>query len=327
MNFSDFLQQAKTKKIWSNKKVICFKGQNYPILFFNRLFKILHQKNILPAPHKNLFINSTDKKQLQANLQQSFLGQKSFYWLGEYNFKGKDQNKLLDFLTVYKEPHFIAFFLNDEIISCKISSNLKKNTVINMQDIIDESIFKKILKLFDLNFSNEKLKFVSKFFKQTPPRLDQVCMLMQYLELINSKATNIFYNYLMSTILEMQTPLTLLSQYFFSRQIKPFLKIWSTIYNEYPEMFWISFWSEQIWRAYYVVKFLKQKNYTQARRVSFRLPFTFINKDWKNFCPNSLARQHQFLYNNDFKLKKGSTFCFLDLFYIDHFINKYSQGN
>ncbi len=328
MNFLKFLQQAQNKSFWADKRVICFKGKNYPSLFFDRLFEFLEKENTLPFCRKNLFLLFEQKFSVTASLQQSFLGEKIFYWLGEYNFGAKEKKKAesLDFLLNYRGPHFIAFYLNDEKLSSAVLSKLKKIEVVEIDAAIDKDLFQRLLKLFNKSVQNGKADLVKRIFQQANSlSLGRSLWLMSYLDLVNPKKAEIFYEYLSAIIIEMQPSLNLLSHYFFLRQAKPFFKIWSRICNDYSQMFWIFFWSEQMWRASHVVKFLKQKNFAGARSMGYRLPFMFIQQGWKNFSLQELADYHQFLYNIDYALKVGSTFCALDLFYFNHFKKRFFE--
>lgn len=329
MKFDDFLKNAINKNFWAKQKVICFIGNDHPFLFFNYFFTKCKNNNFLPAEYKNLPLNTTDSIQLMGSLQQSFLGQLNFYWLSECEIKtsGSKKNNILDFLLQYKGPNFIAFYLNEEKINSQIRNKLKKILTIEISPLVDEKLFKQIASFFNQKISSEHFRFISNLLKNNNASIDQAFMWIKYLELTSNKASNKVYEYLTSIISEEQPSLNKLSQLFFSRKAKPFFDLWAKIHNEYSEMFWIAFWSEQIFKAYYVVKFLNKKNFMQARKISFRLPFSFINNDWKTFSLNELSKQHEFIYNNDFKIKKGSTYCFLDLFYFNHFTGFFKSEN
>jgi len=124
MIFTEFLENSINKNFWIKYKIICFTGNDYPFLFFNNFFKKCENKKRLPAEYKSLPLNSTDSIQLMGNLQQSFLGQNNFYWLSECDIKKNTSN--LNFLLNYKGPHFISFYLNEEKITNKIKTQLKK---------------------------------------------------------------------------------------------------------------------------------------------------------------------------------------------------------
>ena len=177
----------------------------------------------------------------------------------------------------------------------------------------------KLLNLFEIKINEQKLKVIGdKIFFNSSYTLDVACMLMKYFELINVRYADEFNNYL-SPILGAQISLYALSDAFFSKKEKLFFDLWQDIDSGYSDMFWISFWSDQVFRAYYVVKFLEQKDFVKAKRSSFRLPYNFMKKDYKQFTLEKLANYYEFLFNIDFAIKKGSSFCSLDLFYLNHF--------
>ncbi len=333
MKLEELFKKICDKSFWSDQNTLFFKGSNYPFLFINNLFKTLEEKNIIPTPFKNLIINSTDKIQVSGSLQQSFLGETTFYWLGEYKFKKTDKTKikLIDFLLTYNGPNFAAIYINEEKLPAKTlkqikSKSLQDKSLIELKEQIDFEDFKSMALFFGKNINEKKLKIASQIFKNTKTiPLDAAISLMNYLELISVKMADSFYNYISSTLIQDNPSLTNLAEYFFAKNPEAFFSLWSKIYQDYPEMFWVAFWSEQIWKAHYVVKYLKQKNFTAARSLSFRLPYSFINKDWKKAELPSLQGCYKFLYSYDFALKTGSTFCALDLFYLNYFTNNFTQ--
>ncbi|MCF7799451.1 hypothetical protein K9L05_02350 [Candidatus Babeliales bacterium] len=322
MTLIEFLQKIKKEDFFLDKKILCFKGFTYPNIFFNKLINFIQNKKIISTDFKNLILKNLERKEVYSSLQQSFLGQQTFYWLSEFEFdlKNKKDLELLDFFTNYKGPNLAAFFLREENITTKTNFLLKKLTLIEIQEKYDKNFLYQILQFFELEFNIKKLNFIDKVIKQSNNlSLDSFCFLILYLDLINTKDLEQAYDYLIKIIAQVQPSLYLLSDYFFTRNSKGFFSVWEKIYQDYSEMFWIAFWSEQIWKAYYVIKFLKQNNFVLAKAVSYRLPFNFIKKDWKKFSLEELQNLHQLIYNIDFAVKNGSTFCLFDLFYFNHF--------
>ena len=61
----------------------------------------------------------------------------------------------------------------------------------------------------------------------------------------------------------------------------------------------------------------------QAKTMAFRLPFSFIQTDWKKYAPAELRAAHDFVYGMDHQLKNGGdAFCF-DLFYSKFFSGQF----
>ena len=331
MKLTEFLEQTKQKKSFQTKQVTCFIGNDYPYLFFTKLFSFLDKKQWLQSGYKVLNFESTEKKELQSSLSQTFLGNTSFYWLSNATVKSTDKKgtKLLQFITKYNGPHLVAFYL-DKTKGSKFLKNSNINIsngdisnvdIIEIDDDLNLTSIKKIFNFFEFKITNNKLELFNKIFsdKSSHFNLDQVCILMQYFDLIGSKNTDEFVFYLSGIINQTSPSLNLLGKYFFENKPKQFFDVWSKTEKDYPDIFWISFWAEKIYRAYFVVKFLKDKQESKARSLSFGLPYMFLKRDWKSFSLNMLSNYHDFLYTNDFKIKTGSKFCFLDLFYLNHF--------
>jgi hypothetical protein len=114
-----------------------------------------------------------------------------------------------------------------------------------------------------------------------------------------------------------------LSQYFFARDGMRFFKQWSILKDQYAAPFWISFWSEQLWRASSFIELSEQHNFAEAKRISFKLPFSFIQRDWKNVTVQELKRAHDVLYHCDCAIKNGGDPNVLELFYTDYLQRQY----
>lgn len=95
--------------------------------------------------------------------------------------------------------------------------------------------------------------------------------------------------------------------------------------DDYPAQFWIAFWSEQLVKAYGFVLYSQQKNYSAAKKISYRLPFSFTKTDWKKIDQHELVRAHHFLYFYDFHIKNGGTDRMFDLFYSNFFTGFYKK--
>lgn len=315
MKLLNFLETIKNNEKLEFKTII-FTGENYYFLFLSRLIDFLNKKKFLPAPYKNLIIDSLEKGELQSNLTQTFLGQKYFYWLGD-STQAKLAQKELDLLFNYTGPHFISFYLDKE------KSDKNNLNIIELNENLDIDNIINILNFFEIKLTTKKISLIKQVFFSLDNNLnlDQLSILINYLDFVKAEPDNGIIEYL-SLVLGKNSPsLNLLAKYFFEKNAKEFFTIWSQIYKDYPDVFWLSFWSEKLYRAYFVAKYLNNNNFAKAKSLSFGLPYNFIKSDWKKISINQLSRYHDFLYNNDYKIKTGSQFCFLDYFYLNYFIN------
>lgn len=323
MDFTTFLSQAHTPEFWNERRVCCFVGNEYSSTWFNMLFSYTDKHNLLPAPYQRIFVESIEKKTLYATLNQSILGCFSFFWFG--NLSDEKENKqtqeLITYLLSYKGPHYIGFFLN----KTSKHSQSATNPIVLPSELTVEQCHNIISFLYE-DTDAKKMQHLNKLIKPLADiSLDTVCMLLHYLELINAKQLDEYMPFL-SSIMGTAPSLTTLAEHFWAKNTKSFFHVWGSVYKDYPDIFWLSFWSEQIWKAYHVVHFLSEKNFIQAKRMGFRLPYSFMNRDWQKTNTKELARAYEFLYHIDYALKTGSTFCSLDLFYTHYFTGKFAEG-
>lgn len=317
MKFLEFLGQAKKKSFWQSNRVICFRSEAYPLLFFRMLLDFLKKREIAEIS----FLQVNQKLQLWKTLQQSFLGETSFYWLGNIAEKlksKKNEPDVVELLSLYRGPHSIAFFVSGEH---KVSTSaLKRMVVVDIPDTISRDEIQKLFSFFGMSVSLAKDKLIQDLITNAAHlSVDTSCMLAHYLSVTHVRFIGDLRKNL-AAMIDPELSLYDLSQTFFSKKRKKFFSLWATCHNDYTVPFWVVYWGEQIWRAYNVVKFLRQNNFPAARRFSFRLPSSFIKEDWRQCSSQELKKAYQMIYDIDFAFKTGSTFCSLDLFYSSYFL-------
>ncbi len=321
MEFKYFLLSARTPEFWQAHKVYCFVGDEYPLTWFNALFNMLEGKQIIQVPYQRIFVDTIEKKAFYAMLSQSILGSFSFFWLGNLSEEkdNKSTRDLMQFIASYQGPHVIAYFI-DQVP--KSLSNKFVN-VINLPKEITSQQCQDVADFLSIDLDAKKEDFLKKLLP-SPITIDLETsyMLIRYLELISVKYLNDYTQFL-TNIIGNSPSLSLLSEYFFAKNSQQFFGIWASIQSSYPDVFWVSFWSEQVWKAYHVRGFLLDKNFVQAKRMGFRLPYSFMNRDWQKSNTKELAKAYEFLYYMDYGYKTGSTFCSIDLFYMNYFTGKF----
>lgn len=321
INFQTFLQSLHDPNFWNSVPCFCFQGQEFPSLFFTSLFEMITKKKILPAPLQRLPLHTGSKAGIQASLAQSFLGSCNFYWLSHLDESEKWHKDFGNELCLYKGPNIIAFFANSDF---KVS---KSNTikVIQIEPTVSIEQFNLLQAILGNPLPEKKVLFIKKLFKiQASISLDTACMLINYIDLMSVKMIPQSEKYLLDLV-STQPSLTQLSEYFFAQNPEKFFNLWVTLQNDYPEIFWITFWSEQLWRALNVIQYLNKKDFINAKKMSFRLPYSFLKKDWQLHTKAQLAQLFEQLYTADYTLKRGSVFPALDLFYVSHFAQSSSS--
>jgi hypothetical protein len=319
----EFLKEAKKKKFWGDNRIIVFRSETFSLSFYKTFFSFLKDINVIQITP----LHVEKKVELWKRLQQSFLGETSFYWLGDIvelvkkNKKKKNEPDIVELLSLYRGPHAIAFFLSSQH---KISMSAQKRMfIVDLPHALSFPDICNLFSFFNKKFPVQKQKLIKDItLRAGMISLDTACMLIEYLSVTPIRFIDNLKRHL-TTIIDPELSLYTLSQSFFAKEKKKFFKLWASCANEYSVPFWTVYWSEQLWRAYHVTKFLKENNFHAARRFSFRLPSSFIKYEWRRCSLPELKKSYSMIYDIDFAFKTGSLFCSLDLFYTKYFLGKF----
>lgn len=309
MTIKDFFAACQAKAIAEGSyQTIIFTAKEYPVLFFSLFFKHLHAEYALAT--KKMIFQDQSLAQMQATLETTFLGQKELFWLG--NISELDDTKLkkelFALVASYQGPHTLFIFVQaDDIGLCK------KNThIIALDEMIESE--KKIL-ITHLCAQQYHVQLYDLLKKLPTASLDLIVMLYQYVLVLGRTNTDAFKKEWLEKIVGSESSLFLLAQYFFARKSELFWKSWTILKQEYGTPFWIVFWSEQLYKAHYVIELYKQNKIVESKQISSRLPFSFLQKDWKTISVKELKQAHDFLYQGDYQAKHGNSDFFLEVFY------------
>ncbi len=301
----------KDGSIFFDTPVVLFGARAYPLLFFSMLLQAT-RKN----PHNYvtvLDLKALSKSDAQRTLQSSFLGLKTTFWLGSLaDLSAQEQSSWLEYLAGYKGPH--------TVIACAENNEQFQKIIGDYVDIPDTVSLDLITSIARLTYSLIDQERVYYFFKKVlevtgTVSLDQVCLLLAYAQ-VSSKNNDQFCKEILPLIIQPQHSLFALSDAFFEKNIKKFLMLWQPLSAQFSTQFWISFWSEQLWRAYFYVSCMKSGRVADAKKIMYRLPYSFTQKLWKNYTVDPFIKGHEFLYKLDYDAKNGAIAqeAMLDLF-------------
>ncbi len=312
MQLSTFLDHAANPLFFEQKKSICFTGPAdlEPVLFCSLMREYLKKNGIAST---TLDVTANPLAYAYTMLSTSFLGMSACYWLKNITeLDAKSRASFVVHLQTYTGPHQILFFMSELGGHAFADSWL----VVELPLALEHTLFTRLAACVGKPLSLKSKQMSQRLFarhKVVP--LETACVLMQYLTVLGS-SDDIITMHFLENLINTQASLFMLSGYFFAKQPENFFKYWKTIASEYQEVFWITFWSEQIWRAHYVVKCMSARQPLDAKKIGFRLPFSFLQRDYKRVSCAELQHAHQFLYEADFQLKNGSSDFCLDLFYV-----------
>lgn len=299
----DVLSKPPSRQL--HKTVVCLKGASYPLLFgrfFARQFSQLQQ-----IPLESLTMKTDNSALAMAGLQTSFLGQRRCYWLGSDQELSKKQLEYWQrFLLQYNGPHIILFCTST--IPKKMPDSWQ---IIELPDTVDARLFQKIAQVT----IGKSSSLSAALFKETKGvSIDAAVMLTQY-GVVVGKGEREFVKEWLPHMLVADTSLFALSQTLFERKASSFFSLWKKVALQYSPPFWTMFWSEQMWRAYWYVLLQRKNKPADAKKIGYRLPFSFLRYQWRNYSVEDFQKAHTLLYDIDYRLKNGGSEYQLDLFF------------
>lgn len=286
-----------------SSSVVCCTGDSYPLLFFSTLSRILNKKQ----PGSMVSINHTnDVVAIQAGLQSSFLGQTGCYILGSLDdLPRAKQEQWKTFLKSYQGPHTVLFFSN------KLSSFSSHWTRVEVPSVLNFVTAQSLATEYAPQLQKQ---FLDDLYMYTNGvSLDTFMVLLQYGMLVGKNSKQFFMDFLPKLVVS-ESSLFSLSQAWFGKQPRQFYRQWNKVRLSYSSQFWIVYWSEQLWRAACFVDLQNNKKPLEAKKVSYRLPFSFINRDWSRYTRAELIAAHNQLYDIDFQSKNGGSDVWIDWF-------------
>lgn len=293
------------------QSILCFRGpKEYPLLFFTQFLAWTKRiKSIVLV--LDLERDDADDR-LRAQLQTSFLGECGFYWLGNLSNLSEKRFKLwVPFIQQYSGPHCLAFYVHED---AKLTLAADVPSVVVPNKVMWPS-FELLLGL-ESDLPKGTIAACRRLCGAYPEALplDSMYVLLRYAILLGERQQEFTQQWLDQIMVNEQSLFTL-SQYFFARNPASFFTYWRKIGGEYPEVFWVAYWSDQVWRAFLYSSLMRERRAVEAKKLGFRLPFSFLNTDWRAWTPEDLKKAHEQLYSLDYSLKNGGSSSGIDLFY------------
>ena len=296
MKIADFLQQVSNAKVLPPGRIFAFTAQKeYPLLFtqvcIGWLKKLCHLEIFI------IDVQTHTLDQIKSIVSISFLGTQKQYWIsGVYSLDIKKRKKWLEFFQNYSGPHILFISQVNDDLGCATLVDLSGQFYIHQAtDML------RLLTGLEHSKINYFLSFV---YKHVPMiSIDQICLFVYYVQVIGKDKS--FFETLLPQIIGSKSSLFLLSQYLFSKQPDKFFLEWKKLASHYSPAFWTSFWSEQFWSASLYVHYMRRKEHAEAKLAAGRLPFSFLNQDWRLYSVTELQNAHNGIYALDVQFKSG----------------------
>ncbi len=304
MNITTFFSSLETVSVG------VLSAQEYQPLFCQAFLKHVEAK--LSLEKTVIAVDELQWSSVESTLRMTFLGQKKLMWLGStQDYDVTTKKKLAALLATYDGPHLVWLFVTQK--DAALFETLKEKTI----DLENVTAAEKTTLSAALYGSQTMTVFGNK----ASLSWDQQHIMQGYAAVVGRNGQQFMDEWYEKIVLP-ESSLFTLAQAFFARRPHDFFPLWNRVKNEYAGVFWTSFWSDQIWRAYYVIALRQQQKVSQAQQLSFRLPFSFLQHDWKNISLDELQRAHQFLYEADYALKNGASEECIDIFCTEFVLKK-----
>lgn len=306
MHITEFLTLIKSAPAQTGASVVYFVSEGpYPAHFFSQLLGWLKAR----IPCVSLDSEQYKLADIKAQLETSFLGSSMFYWVKNIDeLDAATQKAWLSYIKKYQGPHCVFYW------SLMRHESSEGQLSIELPATVDQQLYKTLYTYFYPTSSFDET-FVSRLYEQNQKlTLDDVCLLMGYQAVVGRKSENFFAHWLPKLITPEKSLFTL-SQHLFARQPALFLQQWKSLKHDFPDEFWVAYWSEQLWQAAFFVMRARQQGYDVAKKAAYKLPFSFINRDWQKYSQESLIDAHQFLYRLDYNLKNSVGSQGIELWY------------
>jgi hypothetical protein len=307
MNLIDIVSNQTTEAL-QKASVVFITAESDPGLLFSYVFKRMAELFKLPLMTIDAAIS--EDAAIRAALEVSFLGSSYCYLIKNLEeFSPAQLKTLISYLEQYKGPHKVIVYCKADT---KVSSK-KGALIIKTEDTVDAKLYTKFYEYIHAEQLSLEDLFVKKLFSVCKTiTLDEAYMMITYQKVLGKRSEEFFDTWLPHIIMP-DLSLFTLSQYFFAKDQKNFSALWQKIHDTFPDEFWTSYWSDQLWNAsVFVQKTSNQESIGNAK--TYRLPFSFMQRDYKRYALTELAKAHSFLYSIDYNLKNGSGYQAVDLF-------------
>lgn len=301
MDLKTFIEHAQNQEWWSDQSMIFFvMDVDYPCLFFAHLFKQLQPS--IGTVRSLDFHDSENAHAIRAACESSFLGQKSYYWCKHIgSVEAKRRAIWLDYFKRYRGPNCLLVGVG------QLPTGVEKDKVhVAIEELSSMPEVQQILAwagIRDIKLRSFIAAELCKRAKKVP--LDTICLSAHYGMLAGADYAAVLPR-IIDTLLMPEKSLFNLSGFLLARNGQQFFRAWAGIASDYPEIFWVSYWSDVLWRAYYFATRMQVGSIAEAKQIGNRLPFSFLQRDWKTANTAQLKNAVVTLYEIDRDLKNGA---------------------
>lgn len=319
IDFLEWIKQPVVDEICGIGRVIWLTGSTYQPLLVQRILLLFKKQGFI-------VYHSQSEQEIDSCLHTvSFVEQRVFYWMSDITgYEAARRDLLLKRAYGYQGVPWIGFF-SSEPPEKKGFSGIS----VQFDDRLDQEQCCRLWQA--LWISDEAMpgwvgKLVAEIFlSRTTLATHEALILLDYATILQEKTSDLLRPWL-NDLINTDASLYTLASHFFAKNNVAFFAAWNSLKDQYVEQFWTTFWSEQLFRAYWFVYYQSPPQPVAAQKISVRLPFTFLKKDYKKYSLLELQRAHDDLYRIEWSLKNGSTLG-IERLLLKFLVGRYQKEN
>ena len=265
-------------------------------------------------------LHEADDSTVARELGMSFLGQKYVYIAqGMYALDKRTQKRMLSHIFTPSIAHHVVFFTDQNALVKQYIDAASIGMCVSC-DTIDKDMFVRMYHaLFAQDFPRQLLAYV--FQQHNQLRFEHAYLVMWYYYLLGKNFISWCQSWLPRVVAPKQS-LFQLSEYFFQKNATRLWFSWYAFSSVYPHEFWVAFWSEHLWQAYVFITIAQEHTVARARSHVNKLPFAFMQRDWRSVSLNEITQAMTYIYTLDLYVKSGG-----NPYAIEQFLHYWLSGS
>lgn len=248
-----------------------------------------------------LSVREKSLNEIKEILESSFLGQSKWYAVYDLEYHAKSSmTQLLNYFLSYTGPHHLI--VSYALTSLHTDLLQKKSAFLpvelSVQQLVDLGLPTRLcnIQTVQLLLAKNNLFSLASFLSVLP-----------YVPILGKALIPSFQeSYLPRLVKTDVGSLFTFTDLFWQRKSSAFYAQWAHLKHVYVSQFWITFWSDQFFRACCYVATMRAQEHAVAQQIAARkLSFWYIKSGWQKSDIDLLITLHDMLYRIDYRSKTG----------------------
>lgn len=284
------------------RSVYIIRSEHHAPSFMHLIVQALARISQVPLI-RSINLASEEGANITQRLAMSFLGVTEFYYLtGAQELSDKKIEQLRALLASYQGPHIALLALTKED-----NKEFGDGILLTQEPTLQETV--QLLALLEQQEqvrARIELFFTALYKRGYKFSLDEIARLLPYAQLVGARVDE-FAAAVLPKVIASDHTLFELATAFFARDTETFKTLYEALAQEFQTPFWLTYFSEQAFRAYWYIVYKHAGKLVEAQKIGYRLPFSFLQKDWRHHDKDALLKLHDRLYQCDSDFKLGAS--------------------